>query len=75
MNREANIAVLLEKRAEDIRRLGLDEADATARRTSTWGAAEHRKIRDGIEKAYSETRRAFEQMSDAELDALVAQPS
>lgn len=73
MTRESNIAALLERSAEDTRRIGLDEADSTARRTSTWGTSDHRKTRDGIEKAYDEARRSFERLSDTELDALVAQ--
>lgn len=74
MTRELNIALLLERSAEDTRRLGLDEADSTARRENTWGTPDHRKTRDGIEKAYDETRRALERLSDTELDALVARP-
>ena len=72
MNREATIATLLGRRADDVRRLGLDAADLVARQNRTWGTPDHRKTRDGIEKSYDEARRSLERLSDDELTALVA---
>ena len=71
MNREATIASLLERSAEDVRRLALDAADLVARQNRTWGTPDHRKTRDGIERSYDEARRALERLSDEELTALV----
>jgi len=75
VGRDTHIAALLERDAEDKRRLGLDAADDNARQTNTWGTTDHRRTRDSIERTYDEARRAFERMSDAELDALVSTSS
>jgi hypothetical protein len=71
MDRQAKINRLLQGEADDARRLALDEIDATARQTNTFGSKEHRDGREKTEKKYDETRRAFEALSDAQLDRLL----
>lgn len=72
MNRDQKINKLLEREADDTRRLALDEEDAHAREANTWGSKEHRDARDKTEKTYDAARRALEALSDDQLDAALA---
>ncbi|MBI2765308.1 MAG: hypothetical protein HYX53_05265 [Chloroflexi bacterium] len=74
MNREQKIAALLERKAEDERRLALDEIDRVARETSTFGSKEHRDRRDKVEKQYDDARRLLEGLSDDQLDRALSTP-
>ncbi len=69
MNRDKKIDALLARADDDARRLALDEIDATARRTNTWGSKPHRAARDQVETAHDSARRAFEGLSEMQLDA------
>jgi hypothetical protein len=60
---------LLLSRADDVRRLALDELDAVARRTSTWGSAGHRSARDKVEREYDDQALRFQKLGDAALDS------
>ena len=71
MERQAKINNLLQGEADDVRRLALDQLDASARQANTFGSKEHREGRDKTEKKYDETRKAFEGLSDAQLDRLI----
>jgi|GEM_PF-4665385 len=74
MERADKVRRLLD-RADDIRRLALDELDATARRTNTWGTAVHRQGRDRVERHYDEEALRLERLEDQELDReLASQP-
>jgi len=75
VNRDQKINKLLESQADDTRRLALDELDAVARQTSTWGSKEHRESRDKAEKTYDAARRALEGYSDDQLDSALALPT
>jgi len=76
MNRNQTINVLLARRADDVRRLALDDADQRARETSTFGSQAHRGARDRIEKQHDDQRRALEGLSDEQLEqALAAEPA
>ena len=68
MNRQNKIDSLLGRGADDERRLALDQIDKTARETNTFGSKEHREKRDITEKKHDQARRAFEALTDAELD-------
>ena len=68
MNRQSKITSLMGRSADDERRLALDQIDNTARETNTFGSKEHREKRDVTEKKHDQARRAFEALSDAELD-------
>lgn len=59
-------------RADDVRRLALDELDAAARRTNTWGSASHRASRDRVERTYDEDALRLQRLEDAELDSELA---
>lgn len=68
MDRNHKVGALLARTADDVRRLGLDELDETARRSNTWGSKEHREARDKVEKTWDEARRRYEALSDDQLD-------
>ncbi len=68
MDRQKKIEALMNREAEDRRRLALDELDAEARRTNTFGSSAHRSARDRVEAGYDSARVAFERLSEAELD-------
>jgi hypothetical protein len=72
MDRQKKIESLMAREAEDRRRLALDELDAEARRTNTFGSAAHRSARDRVEAGYDSTRVGFERLSEAELDQALA---
>lgn len=68
LGREQKIRFLMEHFQEDERRSDLDRIDADARTLRTWGTAAHRKARDQREQAYEAWQKAYERMSDAQLD-------
>jgi hypothetical protein len=70
-NRAQKLSVLLD-RADDIRRLALDELDAHARRTSTWGSPSHRSGREKVEREYDAEALRFERLEDDALDTELA---
>jgi hypothetical protein len=59
-------------RADDVRRLALDELDATARTTNTWGSQSHRSGRDRVERAYDQDALRLEKLEEAGLDQELA---
>ena len=67
MERSQKMAILL-SRADDVRRLALDELDATARRMNTWGSQGHRSARDKVEREYDQEALRFERLEDDALD-------
>lgn len=67
MDRGTKLMTLLE-RAEETRRLAMDELDAIARRTNTFGSREHRDGRDKVERQYSQEAQRFETLKEEELD-------
>jgi hypothetical protein len=67
MDRGTKLTTLLE-RAEETRRLAMDELDAVARRTNTFGSREHRDGRDRVERLYSQEAQRFETLKEEELD-------
>lgn len=67
MDRGTKLMTLLE-RAEEARRLAMDELDAIARRTNTFGSREHRDGRDKVERQYSQEAQRFETLKEEELD-------
>lgn len=70
MERQKKVSLLLD-RAEDARQLALNELDAIARRTNTWGTKEHRSGRDRVENAYDQEALRLERLEEAALDAEV----
>ena len=74
VNRQDAVASLLSRHAEDERRLTLDQCDALARATNTFGSSQHRKSRDEAEKRYDDARARLERLSDQELQDLLATP-
>jgi hypothetical protein len=75
MNRQQKVTALLAQRADDERRLALDELDRVARATSTFGSKEHRQGRDQAEKAHDDARRRYEALLEPELDQELARSS
>jgi hypothetical protein len=71
LDRQAKIDKLLQGEADDVRRLALNALDDEARRANTFGSKQHRDGRDKAEKKYDDTRRAFEGLSDGQLDRLL----
>jgi hypothetical protein len=67
MDRRDKVAKLLAK-AEDVRRLALDDLDALARRTNTWGTKEHRSGRDRVENTFDQEALRLERLEDPALD-------
>lgn len=67
MERGQKMSVLL-GRADDVRRLALDELDAVARRTNTWGSQGHRSAREKVEREYDQEALRFERLEDEALD-------
>jgi hypothetical protein len=63
---------ILLSRADDVRRLALDELDAIARRTSTWGTPAHRTARDKVEREFDAEALRFERLEEAALDTELA---
>ena len=74
MERTQKMTILL-ARADDVRRLALDELDAQARRTNTWGSQVHRSGRDKVEREYDQAALRFERLEDADLDLELAAAS
>ncbi len=75
MNREQKISALL-NRADDVRRLAMDELDATARRTNTFGSREHRAGSDRVDLAFEQEVLRCQRLDDSALDReLAAEPS
>ena len=72
MNRQNKIDSLLGRVADDERRLALNDIDRTARETNTFGSKDHREKRDETEKKHDRARHAYEALSDADLDRLLA---
>ena len=58
--------------ADDTRRLALDELDATARSTNTWGSAAHRSARDRVERTYDEDALRLQKLEDGDLERELA---
>ena len=75
MNRQHQIATLMGRDADDVRRLALDALDKTARETNTFGSKEHRDARDHVEKTHTAAQNSFESFSDDQLEAAVANPA
>ncbi len=75
LSRERKVNLLLEREADDARRIALDAIDEQARATHTWGSPEHRHARDQRERAYDAQRAAFEKMSDQQLDQALGIPA
>ena len=71
MDRSQKMSTLL-ARADDVRRLALDELDATARTTNTWGTQAHRSGRDRVERAYDQDALRLEKLEDEGLDRELA---
>jgi len=71
MERSQKMSHLL-ARADDVRRLALDEIDANARTTNTWGTQQHRSARDKVEREYDQEALRLERMEDAALDLELA---
>jgi hypothetical protein len=67
VDRDQKVAALRE-RAEEIRRLALDELDATARKNSTWGSADHRSARDRVERECDQANLRLQTLDDASLE-------
>lgn len=67
MERTQKLAALM-NRAEDVRRLALDELDATARTTNTWGSPAHRAGRDKVERAFDADALRLQRLEEPELD-------
>ena len=59
MDRQKKIESLMSRQAEDQRRLALDDIDAEARKSNTWGTATHRNARDRVEVTYEHARQAY----------------
>lgn len=74
MTRQQKIAALLAENADDERRLALDIADGSARKSNTFGSKEHRTARDDVEKAHDNARRGYEALSDHQLDQALVRP-
>lgn len=75
MNRQHQVATLMSRDADEVRRLALDALDKTARDTNSFGSKEHRDARDRVEKSHLDAQRAFEGFSDDQLEAAVSQPA
>ena len=73
MERTQKMTILL-GRADDVRRLALDELDAQARQTNTWGSQGHRSGRDKVERDYDQEALRCERLEDAALDTELARP-
>jgi hypothetical protein len=71
MERAQTLATLM-SRVDDIRRLALDELDAVARKTNTWGSPSHRAGRDRVEQAYDQDALRLQRLEDAELEQELA---
>ena len=71
MDRTQKMSILL-ARADDVRRLALDELDATARTTNTWGSQNHRTGRDRVERAYDQDVLRLQKLEDESLDRELA---
>jgi len=67
VERSEKVTKLLAK-ADDVRRLALDELDAVARRTNTWGSKEHRAGRDKVEHDYDLDALRFQKLEEEALD-------
>lgn len=67
MDRSQKMATLMAQ-VDDVRRMALDELDATARATNTWGSPGHRSGRDRVERAYDEDALRLQRMEDADLE-------
>lgn len=71
MDRTQKVAILL-ARAEETRRLALDELDSVARKTSTWGSRDHRAGRDKVEHACDLENLRYQALEDEALDRELA---
>ncbi|MEO8538491.1 MAG: hypothetical protein ABI577_02030 [bacterium] len=67
MDRQQKINQLIAK-AEDIRRLAMDDLDAVARRTNTFGSKEHRSGRDKVERDFDQEQQRCERLEEQALD-------
>lgn len=67
MERQERVNLLLLK-ADDIRRLAMDELDATARRTNSFGSKDHRSGRDRVDLAYENEVQRCRGLDDAALE-------
>jgi isopenicillin N synthase-like dioxygenase len=67
MDAGAKLSRLLQ-RADDTRRLAMDELDDIARRTGTFGSKEHRDGRDRVERTFAQETQRFQSLPEEELD-------
>lgn len=72
LTKDQKVNLLLQRTADETRRLDLDGIDEHARSTHTWGSGEHRQARDRRERAYDAERTAVEKLSSDELDDALA---
>ena len=71
MEQNQKVSILLD-RAEEIRRLALDELDDVARKTSTWGSKDHRDARDKVEATNAAENLRVQRLDAAALDLELA---
>ncbi len=71
LDRNEKVSILL-ARAEEVRRLALDELDAVARKTSTWGSKEHREARDKVEATNNAANARYQKLEGEALDLELA---
>jgi hypothetical protein len=72
MNRQEKIQSLTNRTDEEVRQPALNLIDEEARRANTFGSKEHRAARDRVEMQHDESRRGFEGLTEARLDAALA---
>ncbi|MBK6319773.1 MAG: hypothetical protein IPI33_02575 [Dehalococcoidia bacterium] len=71
MDRKQKVAALV-SRAEEARRLALDELDAVARKTSTWGSSDHRSARERVERDCDQANQRAQTLDEEALDRELA---
>jgi hypothetical protein len=71
VEQKEKVSILL-NRAEEVRRLALDELDAVARKTSTWGSKEHREARDKVEATNAAANLRYQKLEGEALDVELA---
>lgn len=71
METKEKVSILI-ARAEEVRRLALDELDDVARKTSTWGSKDHRDARDRVEATNAAENTRLQKLDSASLDRELA---
>ena len=71
MDRKQKVAALV-SRAEEARRLALDELDAVARKTRTWGSSDHRSARERVERDCDQANQRAQTLDEEALDRELA---